>query len=163
MLKKTKVKTQLTVSLMVLTLMSCHILKKDKQTLRKLQQQEHVHIDARRQLLHTQNQLLITDSSHNDYTMVLWPKGNFKLSIANGFEGEAEKILLKGNVTKQKFIALKNEVKRDSSLLKANYSNETERITERQKNKLSTGYQWGWVLVLLMLLIVVWLYRRYRQ
>ena len=39
---------------------------------------------------------LYSDSSHQDYSVQVWPKGHFTFSATNGFEGEAEKLLIKG-------------------------------------------------------------------
>ena len=37
------------------------------------------------------------DSLQEAYTIQLWPKGTFSFSAANGFEGEAERILITGS------------------------------------------------------------------
>lgn len=39
---------------------------------------------------------LYSDSANEDYSVQFWPKGHFTFSAANGFEGEAEKVLISG-------------------------------------------------------------------
>jgi hypothetical protein len=41
---------------------------------------------------------LYSDSSNHGYQVQLWPKGQFKYSATAGFEGEAEKVLITGNL-----------------------------------------------------------------
>ena len=93
--------------------------------------------------------------------MMLWPKGKFTFSIANGFEGEAEKILIKGKQTQQKLLKIKQEKKQDSTAFKVNYTNKKESSNSVQKNKLNVGYNWGWVLVLVILLALIWGYKKF--
>ena len=42
--------------------------------------------------------LLFSDSSNQDYTLQVWPKGRFSYSASSGFEGEAEKVLVSGKL-----------------------------------------------------------------
>ena len=86
--------------------------------------------------------MVLIDSSYADFTLMLWPKGKFKFTLANGFEGEAERIIVRGKQTQQKLLHVKQETKRDSTVLKANYNKEKESSTTVEKNKLSVGYNW---------------------
>jgi len=44
---------------------------------------------------------LYTDSTNQDYSVQVWPKGRFTFSAANGFEGEAEQVLVTGKIRHQ--------------------------------------------------------------
>ena len=124
------------------------MLKKEKLTTKKQSEKEELQINSQHHTLNQKSQLVLIDSSQNDFTMMLWPKGRFTFSLTNGFEGEAEKILLNGKQTKQKIMNLKQETKQDSTAFKANYVNKRESSNAVQKNKLSVGYNWAWLLIL---------------
>jgi len=53
---------------------------------------------AQEQQLESQSLTFFTDSTNHDYQVQLWPKGPFKYSASSGFEGEAQKVLISGNV-----------------------------------------------------------------
>ena len=148
--------------ILILSLASCQLLKKDKLTLKRLNQMEELQVSEQRNTLSQQSQLVIIDSNHQDYTMTLWPKGQFKFTVANGFEGEAEKVLIKGKHSSQKKLNLTQETKQDSTLLKANYTNEKESLITIKKNKLSVGYNGGLVLLFIIFYVLYWIYRRYK-
>jgi hypothetical protein len=38
--------------------------------------------------------------------MMLWPKGKFTFSLANGFEGEADRVMIKGKQSQQKVVII---------------------------------------------------------
>ncbi len=153
----------LIIALVALSLLGCHILQKDKLTLKKLSQKEELQFEVQHNTLSLQSQLVLIDSSHNDFTVLLYPKGKFTFSIANGFEGEAEQVMVKGKNTRVKILEVKEDVKQDSATVKANYSREKESSTLVKKNKLSMGYNWGWVVGLLVVFTLIWLYRRFKQ
>ena len=157
-----KFKIHLTIILAALTLTSCQLLQKEKLTSKHKSQKEALQFVGQRNVLNTQSQLVLIDSSHNDFTMMLWPKGKFTFSVANGFEGEAERILIKGKQVNEKQLTLKQETMQDSAWLKANYTNEKTSNTTVKKNKLSIGYSLGWIVVLLGLVVLIWLYGKYK-
>ncbi len=154
-------RTHTTITIMVLILLGCHILQKDKQTLKQLRKKEQLQIVEQRNIHNYQTQLMLIDSSHNEFTLQLWPKGRFTFSVAKGFEGEAEKIVINGKHTNQKLLAVKQETKRDSTLLKTNYYNTKENNTIVKKNKLNFGNNWTWMLVIPGFYILYLLYKRY--
>lgn len=152
-------KTLLYSIILALGLTSCHILKKEKQSIKTMRQKEELQLVEQRYSLYQQSQLVLRDSSHNDVTVLLWPKGKFTFSVAHGFEGEAEKVVVLGKTKHVKTIDLRSARKLDSMTRKAMYKNEKERSTQVQKNKWSMGYSWAWVL----LIPVLWLgYRLYK-
>lgn len=70
-------------------------------------------------LLEAQSLTLFTDSTHQDYQVQLWPKGPFTYSASTGFEGEAEKVVISGDIK-----GLKKGT--GSSMLKTNASSQAE-------------------------------------
>ena len=70
-------------------------------------------------LLEAQSLTFFTDSTSHDYQVQLWPKGPFKYSASTGFEGEAEKVLISGDMK-----GLKKESA--SSLLKTKATNDSQ-------------------------------------
>ena len=155
-----KTKIYIKIGLVLMALTSCHILSKQKQTLQKISHKEQMQLAEQRITKSQQSQLLLVDSSHNDFTMLLWPKGKFTFSVANGFEGEAEKILIKGKQVSKKVLNLNEETKKDSILLEANYSNQSKSIAMVQKNKFRVGYSWTWLLIVPILWMSYRLYKR---
>ncbi|SFH35546.1 hypothetical protein [Pedobacter insulae] len=150
----------LNITFALATLTSCHILQKDKLTLKNLAQKEQLQLIEQRNTLSEQSHLVLIDSSHNDFKMTLWPKGKFTYSLAKGFEGEAEKIMITGVQARQKVLKLKQETKHDSTKVTLHYQNEAKTKTISQKNKFNVGYSWGWVIVLVIILVAIWVYRK---
>ena len=75
--------------LLALVLQSCNIMRKNKQSLQKQSHKEHLERVAQRNSKSQKSEMMLIDSNHSDFTMLLWPKGKFTFSIAKGFEGEA--------------------------------------------------------------------------
>ena len=84
-----------------MVLASCSILKNSDSNKHIAQQQSSYqasgHLVENRDWLNRSNALtLYADSSNQDYTIQLWPKGRFSYSAETGFSGEADKILITG-------------------------------------------------------------------
>ena len=156
-----KIKSYITITIVLLALAGCQLLKKDKLTLKTHSQKEELKLVEQRNTLSQKNQLVLIDSNHNDFAMMLWPKGKFKFSLTNGFEGEAEKVLIKDKHTRKKVLNLKQEKRRDSTQLKANYTNEKESSVTVKKDKLSVSYNWTWLLLVVVIFALIWAYRRF--
>ena len=156
-------KTYLITAFVVVTLTACQLLRKDKLSVKKLSEKQELQGVAQKTTHSEQNQLVLIDSSHHDFTMVLWPKGKFTFSLINGFEGEAEKIFIRGKQTQQKLLNMKHEKRQDSAAFKVNYSNQKQSSNSVQKNKINVGYNWGWVLVLLVIFVLIWGYMRFKR
>ncbi|MES2418278.1 MAG: hypothetical protein V4541_08820 [Bacteroidota bacterium] len=113
-------------------------------------------------MLEHQSRLLLVDTSHNDFTLMLWPKGNFTFSMANGFTGEAEKMLLTGKNTHVKTLNIKDQMKQDSTAFTTNYARKKQSSTIVQKNKLSRGYNWAWLLIVALIFSLIWAYNKFK-
>jgi hypothetical protein len=157
-----KHKIHITITLAVVILASCHLFEKQKLSIKKQLEKEQLQLDAQRTTVTEQSQLILIDSSQNDYTLMLWPKGKFTFSPINGFEGEAEKVIIKGKEIRKKIVESNHKTRQDSTVLKANYAKEKESTITVEKNKLSAGNNWGWVLVLLIIIALIWVYRRFK-
>lgn len=84
---------------------------------------------AQEKNMESQSFTFYTDSTQHGYSIQLWPKGHFTYSPLNGFEGEAEKVLVTGNL---------NGVKKGNgtTVLKANESERTElKLKTSEKGK----------------------------
>ncbi len=144
----------------LLSLFSCNILRKDKLTLKRLSQNEERQHYGKNHSLSEHSQLKLSDSNHNDFTMMLWPKGKFVFSVANGFEGEAEKIVLLGTQTKVELLEARQQYKQDSTVYKASAIKQKERSSIIEKEKKSLVYTWAWVLILPVLYLIYWFSKR---
>jgi len=82
--------------------MSCGMLQRttttsDKDNQEFLSKGDLVTAIDREKNLESQSFTFYTDSINNDYSVQVWPKGNFTYSPVYGFEGEAEKLLINGH------------------------------------------------------------------
>ncbi len=153
-------KTYIIITLAI-ALSSCNILRKNKQTLQKQSFKEQFELVEQRNSKSQKREMMLIDSNHSDFTMLLWPKGKFTFSIAKGFEGEAEKLMVVAKKNQVKTINLKNEMKQDSVLSKLTHSYEKENSTLVQKKKLSVGYKWGWLILISVVYLCYWFYKRF--
>ena len=85
----------------LMVLASCSILKNTDSNKHIAQQQSSYqasgHLVENRDWLNRSRALTFyADSSNQDYTIQLWPKGRFSYSAETGFTGEADKILITG-------------------------------------------------------------------
>ncbi len=152
--------SNITITLAIAVLCSCQVLKKEKLSSKMQIEKQLLQIEKQRNQLDKKSKLHIIDSSQNDFTMLLWPKGKFTYSLAKGFAGEADKILIKDRQKKQKSLDYNNHVKQDSASLNTNYNNQKETSLITTKHKISLGYNLGWVLVLLLIFALIWAYRK---
>jgi hypothetical protein len=149
------------ITTVILALTACQLLQKDKQTLKKISLQEEHQMVEHRNSLSQHSELLLVDSSQNKFTMLVYPKGKFTLSVANGFEGEAEKILIKGEHNSHSVESFKQQIEKDSLAIKANYIKQEQRITTANKKKLSAGSNSAWLLVIPVGYMLWLLYRNF--
>lgn len=126
-------------------------------------QTEALQFEGRHNTLSQQSQWLLIDSSQNDLVLTIWPKGKFNYNLVNGFEGEAERIAVHTKQRIRQSLQLKQAIKQDSVVFKANYANKKASTSAVQQNKISAGNNWTLVLVLLMVLALIWGYYRFRR
>jgi len=157
-----KTKTALII-LLTLSISSCALLNKQKLGVKTKSEKERVQIESLQTSERQKKQLFVMDSSHNDFTILIWPKGTFKFSAAQGFEGEAEKLVMRGKHTQQQTLSITNEIKKDSAALSANYIRTKNSSQTLKKDKVSMGYSWSWIIGILILGIAVWAYRKLRH
>lgn len=150
------------IATILLTFTSCGLLKKNKVALKKLTQQEYVQVEQEQTIFSQQSQLMLIDSSRDDFTTMIWPKGKFKFSVAEGFEGEAEGLLIKARETKKRILTLKQEVRQDSSIQKAIYTKTKDRSATVEKSKLNVGPKWTWLVIFSIIFVLYWGYKKYR-
>ena len=95
------------------------------------------------------------DDVQSAYAVQLWPKGAFKFSAENGFEGEAEQIIISGLIKEQ----------RNHTELAQNeqqYKGKQETIAEKRTQEKDTSKQesretksdFGWVIFGILLFII---------
>jgi hypothetical protein len=77
--------------------------------------------------------LLFKDSSDQNYTLQIWPKGKFTYSPVSGFEGEAEKMLVSG---KLKLASSGSELSGADQQGKSSIQ-----LTTKQKQKMASGHE----------------------
>lgn len=146
--------------IVAMSLLGCKLLQKNKEILKTQSQKEELQFLEQRNILNRKSEFFLVDSNHSDFTMQLWPKGKFKFSVAKGFEGEAEKMVIKVRHSSQKLITTKEESQQDSTRIAAKYSQLKETSTIVKKKKLNFGYSWAWILLIPGFYILYLCYKR---
>lgn len=110
--------------------------------------------------------LLTQDSGNSRYQVLLWPKGQFSFNTETGFVGEAEKLMIEGNVSSLK-TSMASKISKESEETGAELNaSERESSTTKDTGKLrSTSVSWKWVLVtgLIAVMLIAWLYRKFKR
>lgn len=151
---------RLTLIIAALSLTACSLLKKTKQSLKQVNMKEQLELVKHRHTLTRQSQLIFIDSSHRDFNVMLLPKGKFKFSIQNGFEGEAEKIWLSAKKQQVTSLHQEHQIKVDSTVRKATYHKNKKSTAKVEKNKLRMGNSWSWLLIIPILWVCFSVYKR---
>jgi hypothetical protein len=100
-----------------------------------------------------------TDSSASGYIMEIWPKGKFSISNTGGFEGEAEKVKLRGKlVSTNRFFQLDEQAEVRHALKQVNTQNIRQEKKAQKQELVKKNPAWKWALVLLSVLIFLNLY-----
>lgn len=156
-----KLKIHIIIMLLLLALCSCRLLRKERLVSKTHNQKEEGLLSKQRTSLSHQRHLVLMDSSKKEFTVMLWTKGKFRLSPANGFEGEAEKIMIAGRQYNQRILKASDISKRDSTVLKAAYTKEKDIGELVSSNRLGMGYSWAWMLLIPVVYLCYWGYRRF--
>lgn len=106
--------------------------------------------------LEAKRKLLLTDTTHEQYTVTIFPLDSFSFSKENGFRGKAERIEVKGMNRRVKTLSdsMMVQVERQS-----NRVYEAEERRERKEvlsGKMVDRKRWNWVIVFLGLILAGW-------
>ncbi|MGF1923277.1 MAG: hypothetical protein ACQUHE_03795, partial [Bacteroidia bacterium] len=134
----------------------CHILNKDKHTLKRLNQKEELHIDLQKSSLTHKNRSVLVDSSFGDFSLTIIPTGKFSFSVAKGFEGKAEKLLFKGKQANLHKWMSDLEIKQNNSSTKVSHSKQKQREVSVQKHKFSMGTNLIWLFLIFPICYCLW-------
>ena len=144
----------------LMVLASCSILKNSNSNKHIAQQQSSYqasgHLVENRDWLNRSRALTFyADSSNQDYTIQLWPKGRFSYSAEAGFSGEADKILITGKSTSGSSSLAKvdsEESDRGKTEIQTNLKAGT---SSSQKDKLKkSSVSWKVILALTVLVLI---------
>jgi hypothetical protein len=105
----------------------------------------------------------MNDSADNSFSMELWPKGVFTYSAAQGFKGEAEKILISGKTKRGTASSMQENYSADTkSDQKLTALESTLEKTESNKKVIRHTLSWKIIVAaVLMLALVGWLVIRW--
>lgn len=86
--------------LILIMLSSCSTRKLNKQILKSsVSEQSEIRIqDFRNDKLEAKRKILLTDTTHEQYSVIIFPADTFSFSAQYGFKGKAERIELSGKV-----------------------------------------------------------------
>lgn len=154
--------------LLFLTMNSCGLMKKTEKTLQEssamLEISKHTKSNyAQENNSNSVYMVFEKDSVQQAYQVQLWPKGKFTFSAVNGFEGEAERILISGELQKKS-----NHLELSTSQQHNKEQQQMEmqvRKTQKEAEKIekkSSSADFRWVIMGIILLVFggIWLYRR---
>lgn len=140
---------------------SCSIFKNTDSSNRKSEQQSSYQVN--RSLLEKRDWLnkssgltFYTDSSKQDYTIQLWPKGRFSYSAETGFTGEADKVLITGKSKMGSSSSAIVHTEESDKGKKEIQTNLKEGTSSSQKDKLKkSSVSWKVVLAFTALILIV--------
>jgi cobalamin biosynthesis Mg chelatase CobN len=106
--------------------------------------------------VHAKSVLLINDSADNSFLMELWPKGVFTYSAAQGFKGEAEKVVISGKIKRgtatSKQVNYSADTKSDQ---KVTASESAQHKTESNKKEIQRTVSWKIIVAAVLVLALV--------
>ena len=145
-----------------LILASCSTLKNEKLSIKETSQKETLQFDTQHKNILEQQQVVISDSTENEITMVFWPKGRFTFDPSRGFEGEAEKVFFKSKQHNHQRVQAEQQRLLESNTSKTNYTTQKSSSLTASKDKIRVNFQWFWVVgcVLLVFFVIYWRYFR---
>ncbi|SEA43840.1 hypothetical protein [Pedobacter hartonius] len=102
------------------------------------------------------------DSGSRNYTVQVWPLGNFTFSPERGFEGQAEKVLITGQ---DRQVRSSSNLVKTQELSRGKTTGELKQSTERNAkssiNKTESSPSWKWIIgiTVLVCLILIWRFK----
>ena len=113
--------------------------------------------------VHAGSVLLMSDSADNYFSMQLWPKGVFTYSAAQGFKGEAEKVLISGKIKRGTVTSKQENYSADTkSDQKVTASESAQHKTESSKKEIHRTVSWKIIVAAVMVLALMgWLMIRW--
>ncbi|SEA51790.1 hypothetical protein [Pedobacter hartonius] len=98
------------------------------------------------------------DTGSRNYAIQIWPKGNFTFSPGAGFSGEAEKILVEGNIKKATLAAgMYNIEQQDKGKAESRVSEKKKQISDEHLKSKRSLPSWKWMLTgVAMLAVLCW-------
>ena len=139
---------------------SCSVLKNTDSSYRKSDQESSYQINKslleKRDWLNKRSGItLYTDSSNQDYTIQLWPKGRFSYSAETGFAGEADKIMIRGKSKKGSSSSKMVRTEESDQGKTEIQTNLKEGASSSQKDKLKkSSVSWKVVLAFTVLILI---------
>jgi len=104
------------------------------------------------------------DDVQSTYLVQLWPKGTFKFSADNGFEGEADRILISGQVMEQKnrtALSSTEEQHREKQVIASAQTDQEQRINKEEIREIKTDFRWVILVILLLIVCCTWAYCKF--
>ena len=139
---------------------SCSVLKNTDSSYRKSDQESSYQINKslleKRDWLNKRSGItLYADSSNQDYTIQLWPKGRFSYSAETGFTGEADKVLISGRSNKGSSSSRMVHAEESDQGKTEIQTNLKEGASSSQKDKLKkSSVSWKVVLAFTVLILI---------
>jgi hypothetical protein len=147
--------------IMMAGLVSCHVLRKDRFNLNKtLEEHEFLHEEAF-STLHSESGFKFADSNGASFTMLVSPKGKFRFSVNEGFEGEASQLVMKGKQSRKQMLELGNMFRQQSSNMKEQHAYSKETASVDSRHKACAGLGWAWLALLPIFYVLYRIYYGY--
>ena len=99
------------------------------------------------------------DSDHQQYQVQFWPKGRFTFSSEQGFSGEADQVIISGNLNRTATAAqLVHVDEQDKGKISTNLSQQEKKVFDQRQKVSKSFVSWKWVLAgIVILSIMLWL------
>ncbi|EDM37885.1 hypothetical protein PBAL39_15709 [Pedobacter sp. BAL39] len=109
---------------------------------------------------------LVRDSGSRQYQVMLWPKGPFSFTEDGGFTGEAEKVMITGNVSSVNTSTglMKGMEKLNGDVQVKSDENHTAVATSKTESQTKT-VSWKWCLIAGIVVVAfgIWLYKKSKR
>lgn len=103
------------------------------------------------------------DSARMGYTIQFWPKGKLEFSLTNGFSGDFDSVVLKGNLMEiGRSAQVMASTGQQKSTVKAAIIDSQQSVSDRAKTIKQSSFQWKVVLaaVLIVIFLLFYWFRR---
>jgi len=152
-----------------LTIQSCGLMKKTENT--KMQSSSLLDISNHSKSTHalqtntkSLHMIFEKDSVQQAYQVQLWPKGKFTFSAAHGFEGEAERIIISGELqqhSKHRELSTSEQQNKEHQQTEKQVTKTQKESEKNEKKSSSADFRWVIMGIILLVFGGIWLYRRF--
>jgi len=158
-----------TLSYLALTISSCGLMKK---TEKKVNESKYLSAQTKQMNEVTEasdsgktiKMVFEKDDMQSAYSVQLWPKGSFRFSAENGFEGEAERILISGQMKEErnrKELSGTEQQHSGRQEITSAQSSQEQGIKKEEIREIKTDFKWVILGIMVIIACFTWVYYKF--